>query len=66
MDQQSKEKSQDQQFRLTHPKNLIDPATGKPYKYRHEAWNAFWNKAYQRDCLLAQIKIQEKLSKHKH
>jgi hypothetical protein len=65
MDQQSKEKTQGHELKLTHPKDLIDPKTKMPFKCESEAWEAFWNKAYQRDYLLQQILIPKKLSEQK-
>jgi hypothetical protein len=65
MDQQSKEKTQGHEFKLTLPKDLIDSKTGKPFRYKSEAWGAFCDQASKRDYLLQQAFIKKKLSEQK-
>jgi len=52
-------------LKLTHPRDLIDPKTGKPYKIVSDAWDEFWHKAFIRDQILENLTIQAYLRQKK-
>jgi hypothetical protein len=59
MDKQKEEALKTNEFKLPHPKKLLDPKTKKPFKCRADAWDAFWHQAYQRDYLFEQTLVRQ-------